>query len=143
MTTEKFFNEIKRIGGVIEEYIEGEDKRSPSVQVLLLPDGQYEILSSHEQVLDESGSRFLGSEFPAKEDHRVIITREAVKVAKRLSTLKLSGIVGLDFLTVKKTGGDIESYLIEMNIRKGERHIHIGQLELPLMRELALKEGLL
>lgn len=119
MTTEKFFTEMRKLGGVIEEFIEGENKRSPSVQLLLSPNGDFEILSSHEQILDESGSRFLGSEFPAKEDHRESIMREAEKVAKKLCTLNLSGIVGLDFLTVKNANGLIETYLIEMNIRKG------------------------
>ena len=118
MTYTKFFREFAKIGGVVEEFIDGNNKRSPSVQVFLKPDNSFDIISSHEQVLDSSGARFLGARFPAYDYHRDLIINEANKIAKRLLENKVFGIVGLDFLTVDATDG-YEAYLIEINLRKG------------------------
>ena len=118
MTYTKFFKEFAKLGGVVEIFVEGPKKASPSVQLFLKPDMTFEILSSHEQVLDDSGSRFLGARFPAYNYHRSEITLEAEKVAKKLIEQKIFGIVGLDFLTISKAN-KIETYLIEINLRKG------------------------
>ncbi len=118
MTYTKFFREFAKIGGVVEEFIDGNNKRSPSVQIFLKPDNSFDIISSHEQVLDSSGARFLGARFPACDYHRNIILREAGKIAKRLLANKIFGIIGLDFLTIESIDG-YEAYLIEINLRKG------------------------
>ena len=119
MSYTKFFREMAKLGGVVEEYIEGEDKCSPSVQIFLQPNGSFEILSTHEQILDGSGARFLGARFPALNRHRQLIINEAKKVAQKLIDMKIYGIVGLDFLTTEDLNGKIETYLIEINMRKG------------------------
>ena len=53
-------------GGIVEAWIDGADKRSPSVQLRINPLGGIELISMHEQVLGgRSGQVFLGSRFPA------------------------------------------------------------------------------
>ena len=53
-------------GGIVEERIEGEELRSPSVQLRVLPGGVVELLSTHDQLLGgASGQSYLGCVFPA------------------------------------------------------------------------------
>ena len=118
MTYTKFFREFAKLGGVVEEFIDGKNKRSPSVQIFLHPNDEFEILSSHEQILDETGARFLGAKFPALGAHRKNIISEAAKVAQKLLANKIYGIVGLDFLTTEDNSV-LNTYLIELNLRKG------------------------
>ena len=55
-----------RDGGIVEERVTGTELRSPSVQLRVLPDGQVELLSTHDQLLGgPSGQRYLGCTFPA------------------------------------------------------------------------------
>ena len=52
-------------GGIVEERITGTALTSPSVQMRALPDGQVELLSTHDQLLGgASGQRYLGCVFP-------------------------------------------------------------------------------
>ncbi len=39
------------MGGIIEEFLEGEMKMSPSVQCVISPTGAIEIVSTHDQLL--------------------------------------------------------------------------------------------
>jgi hypothetical protein len=53
-------------GGIVEERIVGEELRSPSVQLRVLPDRSLELLSTHDQLLGgASGQSYLGCIFPA------------------------------------------------------------------------------
>ena len=52
--------------GIVEERITGEEIRSPSVQLRVLPNGDVELLSTHDQLLGgASGQSYLGCLFPA------------------------------------------------------------------------------
>ena len=56
------------MGGIVEAFIEGDHKVSPSVQFRIDPLGEVELISTHDQVLGgESNQIFIGAHFPCDE----------------------------------------------------------------------------
>ena len=54
------------VRGIVEEMVDGERFTSPSVQVDILPDGEVEVLATHEQELGgDDGQVYVGCRFPA------------------------------------------------------------------------------
>ena len=59
-------------GAVYLNFLEGEEKRSPSVQFRIDPLGEIEYVSTHDQVLGGPGGQvYLGCGFPADEAYRL------------------------------------------------------------------------
>ncbi len=59
------------MGGVVEAFVDGPDKRSPSVQCRINPIGEVEVISTHDQSLGgPNGQVFLGASFPADREYR-------------------------------------------------------------------------
>ncbi len=107
------------MGGIVEAWIEGEEKRSPSVQCRVNPLGDSEIISTHDQVLGgRSGQIFQGSTFPASDDYRLAIQEAGRRVAALLKDRGALGRFGVDFVSVPGEHG-WENYAIEINLRKG------------------------
>lgn len=107
-------------GGIVEERIQGEEFRSPSVQLRVTPTGKLEVLSTHDQVLGgKGGQSYLGCRFPADPSYAPEITREAVKVGEKLAALGVIGRFAIDFVAVRSPGQPWRSYAIELNLRKG------------------------
>jgi hypothetical protein len=107
-------------GGVVEERLQGEAFRSPSVQMRVSPLGEVEVLSTHDQLLGgPSGMSFLGSVFPADPAYARTITEEALKIGRRLAADGVIGRFAIDFVAVRDAGGRWEVYGIELNLRKG------------------------
>ena len=50
-TWTNFSSRIPELGAIVEAFVEGEVKRSPSVQGRITPSGEVEILSTHDQIL--------------------------------------------------------------------------------------------
>ena len=74
---------IREMGAIVEEFIEGAVKRSPSVQYRIDPLGQIEVISTHDQVLGgRSNQVFLGCRFPADVSYRLAIQEEGLKAAR-------------------------------------------------------------
>jgi hypothetical protein len=107
-------------GGIVEERIAGEEFRSPSVQLRITPDGQVELLSTHDQLLGgASGQSYLGCEFPADPAYAQAISRHALAVAERLVGHGVLGRFAIDFVVVRNPEGTWHAYAIELNLRKG------------------------
>ena len=69
-----FSAKIGEMGGIVEAFIEGEDKRSPSAQYRIDPTGRLEIISTHDQVTGgKSGHVYHGCRFPADARYRLEI----------------------------------------------------------------------
>ncbi|HYH28385.1 MAG TPA: peptide ligase PGM1-related protein [Actinomycetota bacterium] len=118
-TTESFLDALAE-GGIVEERIEGEDMRSPSVQMRVTPLGKLEILSTHDQLLGgPTGQTYLGARFPADQEYAATITREAAKVGERLAEAGVIGRFAVDFIVVRGHSGAWDPYAIEVNLRKG------------------------
>ena len=120
LTYEGFLAKLAGQGGVVEEHIEADEIRSPSVQMRITPLGEVELLSTHDQVLGgESGQSFLGSRFPADPGYVGSITAEAAKLGDRLRREGVLGRFAIDFVVARHAGGPWEPYAIELNLRKG------------------------
>ena len=106
--------------GIVEERIVGEEIRSPSVQLRVLPSGAVELLSTHDQLLGgASGQSYLGCTFPAAPEYARTITEHAETIGHRLASLRRLGRFAVDFVVVRGAGGEWTSYAIELNLRKG------------------------
>lgn len=115
-----FIAKMKERGGVVEEFISGEEFRSPSVQLRVSPFGEVQILSTHDQMLGGPGGQsYLGARFPANPEYSRLIVNEAVKVGARLAREGVIGRFALDFVVVRSTSGEWRPYAIEINLRKG------------------------
>lgn len=114
-----FMQKFQSMGGIVEEFIEGQIKESPSVQLRINPLGESEVISTHDQVLGgESGQVFLGATFPANLEYTYEIATIGKKVADELRQEGVLGRFGIDFISVKE-GNTWKHYAIEINLRKG------------------------
>jgi hypothetical protein len=106
-------------GGIVEERIEGEEFRSPSVQLRMSPAGQVDIMSTHDQVLGgPHGQTYFGCHFPADQEYAAQLAAEGLKVGRRLAREGVIGRASVDFATVPGEGG-WRSYALEINLRCG------------------------
>jgi hypothetical protein len=119
MTWDLYQQKLQSMGGIVEEFISGAVKRSPSAQFRADPLGQVEALSTHDQVLGgRSGQIFLGCRFPANKVYRRDIQARGTKAARILVSKGVLGRFGIDFISLKK--GDAWRHVaIEINLRKG------------------------
>lgn len=119
MSWDMFRNKIGEMGAVVEAFIEGRQKRSPSAQYRIDPTGHLEVISTHDQVLGgDSGQIFLGCSFPADRRYRLDVQEAGRKAALQLRDHGVIGRFGVDFISVQKPGG-WHHYAIEINLRKG------------------------
>jgi len=120
LTYADYVAKLNERGGIVEERIQGQEFKSPSVQLRVNPLGKLEVLSTHDQLLGgPSGQSYLGCIFPANQEYAALITREAVKVGERLAREGVIGRFALDFVVVRSQGGAWQPYAIEINLRKG------------------------
>jgi hypothetical protein len=116
---EHYLGRFAAMRGVVEAWIDGDDKRSPSAQLRIDPLGGIEPISTHDQVLGgPSGQVFQGSLFPADPAYRKAIQAAGLAVAERLRDRGVIGRVGVDFVVTRAPGG-WRSFAIEINLRKG------------------------
>ncbi len=122
-TWANFSSRIPELGAIVEAYIEGNDKRSPSVQGRILPNGEVEIISTHDQILGGSDQQiFLGCQFPADEGYRMQAQELGLRVGRNLAAKGALERFSVDFLAVQRQDSDRpvwDLYAIEINLRKG------------------------
>jgi hypothetical protein len=115
-----FFEKFASMGGVVETFLEGEIKMSPSVQCVINPNKTIDVVSTHDQLLGgDDGQIFLGAIFPADESYNISLAAEARKIAKTLMGKGAMGRFAVDFLSVKQNDNSWKHYAIEINLRKG------------------------
>ncbi len=118
-TWEKFSSRIPELGVIVEAFIEGESKRSPSVQGTITPNGEVQILSTHDQILGgPDGQIFLGCRFPADADYRVTLQELGLQIGRNLADKGALERFSIDFLAVRQDE-KWEIQAIEINLRKG------------------------
>jgi hypothetical protein len=107
------------LSGIVESWVEGEHKQTPSVQLRVNALGELETISSHEQVMGgPSGQIFLGSRFPADASYRRILQDESRKIGAVLQAEGVLGRFSIDWVSVRADHG-WRHYAIEINVRKG------------------------
>ncbi len=120
LSYEQFLEKYNSMGGIVEEFMEGEHKESPSVQCRVTPMGECEVISTHDQELGgESGQVYLGAQFPASNEYAVELGRLGRKVAEALQNKGVLGRFAVDFISVKQEDGEWKHFPIEINLRKG------------------------
>ncbi len=114
-----FSAKYAELGGIVECWVEGAVKTSPSMQGRIDPLGRVEAISTHDQVMGgPSGQVFKGSTFPADEAYRLAIQDAGMAVGEVLKGSSVLGRFGVDFVSVQREGG-WDHYAIEINLRKG------------------------
>jgi hypothetical protein len=118
LTEALFFEKLVAMGGVVEAFIEGAVKTSPSVQYRITPTN-VEAVSTHDQLLGgEDGQVFLGAYFPASSEYHTQIAKATRPVAEALKEKGVLGRFSIDIISVKEAGG-WKHYGLEINLRKG------------------------
>lgn len=119
MTLDAYLEKFHAMGGVVEEFVEGAAKQSPSAQFRVDPLGRLSAISTHDQVLGGQNAQiFLGCRFPADKAYRLEVQKQGGQAGEILAQKGVLGRFGIDFISV----GDGESwrhYAIEINLRKG------------------------
>ncbi|NJM99124.1 MAG: carboxylate-amine ligase [Phormidesmis sp. RL_2_1] len=122
-TWPSFEQKIGELGAIAEAFIEGEEKYSPSVQGRVTPQGNVEILSTHDQVLGgPDGQIFLGCTFPANDAYRLDLQAMGRQVGENLAAKGAIERYSVDFIAVhhpQKTDKPWQLHAIEINLRKG------------------------
>ncbi|MBF1999226.1 MAG: carboxylate-amine ligase [Synechococcales cyanobacterium M58_A2018_015] len=115
-----FSSRIAELGAIVEAFVEGEEKRSPSVQGRITPTGAVEILSTHDQILGgPDGQVFLGCRFPADDAYRLKLQEYGLRVGENLAAKGALERFSLDFVAVRQPDQSWDLQAIEINLRKG------------------------
>lgn len=119
MTWEQFEEKFTQMQGIVEAFVAGAVKRSPSAQLRIDPLGGLETISTHDQLTGgDEGQIFEGCRFPADASYRMAIQTEAEKIGVALKDKGVLGRFGVDFISVKEK--DLwRHYALEINLRKG------------------------
>ena len=120
-TSETYFDKLAKMGGIVEEFIEAEEKHSPSAQLRIGPRGDVFPISTHDQILGgPSGQVFLGCRFPARDDYRLGIQEAGEKVGHQLSAHGVVSRFGVDFLVHRDAPDQPwKTTALEINLRMG------------------------
>ena len=106
------------MGGVVELFVEGKNKLSPSSQCRVNAVGQPVPISTHDQVLGgASGQVFLGCTF-SPPNYRLEAQNYGMRVAEELAKRGVMGRFATDFVSIPTDNG-YKHYAIEVNLRKG------------------------
>ena len=120
-TSEAYFDKLAKMGGIAEEFIEAEEKLSPSAQLRIGPRGDVLPISTHDQILGgPSGQVFLGCRFPARDDYRLGIQEAGERVGQQLSAQGVVSRFGVDFLVHRDAADQPwKTTALEINLRMG------------------------
>lgn len=128
LSIDLFLEKFKQMEGIVEAFIEGDEKTSPSAQCRINPLGEVEVISTHDQVLSGENSQiFTGAHFPADAAYRCEIATLARSIACELKKEGVLGRFSIDFISVKEkdarpddlVGRGWKHYALEINLRKG------------------------
>lgn len=119
LSTETFMEKFEQMKGIVEAFVEGDIKTSPSVQCRINPRGEVDIISTHDQVLTgDTEQIFTGAHFPADMAYCTEIAVKAKLIAEMLKKKGVLGRFSIDFISVKENDA-WKHYAIEINLRKG------------------------
>ncbi len=120
-------------GGVVEEWVEGRDRTSPSVQLSITPGGKAVVVSTHEQILGgHSGQVYEGCRLPANPAYAREIAVHGLRVARRLAREGVVGRFSVDFVAHRDETGGWSCRALEINLRKGGTTHPIGTMRMLL-----------
>jgi hypothetical protein len=114
-----YFGKFRRMGGIVEEFVEAPEKTSPSAQFRTGPNGEVLAISTHDQILGgASGQIYLGCTFPADEAYRQRISDAGHRVGEVLAKHGAVSRYGVDFLAYRTSpAAPWEVVALEINLR--------------------------
>jgi hypothetical protein len=114
-----YARKFTELGGIVEAWIDGADKCSPSVQLRVNALGTLEIISTHDQILGGPNSQtFLGSRFPADVRYRQSLQQAGLAIGRVLQAQGVLGRFSIDFVSTR-VDDQWQHQAIEINLRKG------------------------
>ncbi|HYL06579.1 MAG TPA: peptide ligase PGM1-related protein [Thermoanaerobaculia bacterium] len=120
-TPDSYFAKFAGMGGVVEEFIDGREKASPSTQLRISPYGEVLTISTHDQILGGPSQQvFLGCRFPARDEYRMRMQEAAVRIGEVLAAHGVVSRFGVDFLVWRdepEQGFNLAA--LEINLRMG------------------------
>jgi PGM1 C-terminal domain/Pre ATP-grasp domain len=106
-------------GAIVEQFARHPRLISPSVQLRVVPGGEPEIVSTHDQILGGPGDQvYLGCRFPARPEYRQQIMEHGRSVGEVLASSGVIGSFGIDFVGLPEGDGYM-LHLGEINLRMG------------------------
>jgi PGM1 C-terminal domain len=120
-TPERYLEKFRTMGGIVEEFIEGGETRSPSCQIRIDPSGQVILISTHDQLLGgPTGQLYLGCRFPADDDYRREIQDAGRHIGETLAAHGVVSRLAIDFFTRRASPSEPwEIFALEINLRIG------------------------
>jgi hypothetical protein len=116
---EDYLAKLVVMGAVVERFVEADETRSPSAQLMISPGGTVRVLSTLDQILSGAAKQiFVGGTFPADAEYRAEIQELALRVGKTLAAKSVVGLLSIDFLS-SRTATGWRHYGIEINLRMG------------------------
>ncbi|HSH02913.1 MAG TPA: peptide ligase PGM1-related protein [Anaerolineae bacterium] len=141
-TWETYLQKFKSMQGIVEAWIDGDNKKSPSVQCRINPLKEVEVLSTHDQILGgPSGQIFLGCSFPAADAYRKPIQTDGHAIGQVLAKYGALGRFAVDYISVQEED-QWKHYAIEINLRKGGTTFPYLMLEFLLNGKFDIETGL-
>jgi len=118
---DSYFDKYRRMQGIVEEWIEGKEKMSPSAQLRISPHGEVLPISTHDQILGGPSEQvFLGCKFPAHDDYRRYIQEQAIRIGEVLAKNGVVSRFAVDFLVWRDAQTDAwDCSALEINLRMG------------------------
>lgn len=120
MNWDGFLRKFIQMEGIVEEFLEGDPKESPSVQLRITPLGESQLISTHDQKLGgPDGQVFIGCSFPARRDYQKALHEAGNAIGEVLAKTGTIGRLSIDFLAIPKDDGGWDVFAVEINLRKG------------------------
>lgn len=118
-TLEAWYLSDLQAGFIVEAMVAGDRFSSPSAQIDIEPSGTVRVLSTHEQVLDDTGQVYLGCRFPADPSYAGDLGPHARSVGEEFARRGALGRLAVDFVTSADDRGPWSPYALEINLRRG------------------------
>ena len=114
-----YFDKLHEMGGVVEEFLEAAEVKSPSAQFRTSPFGEVIPISTHDQILGgQTGQIYLGCRFPAADDYRLLIQDAGMRIGHVLARHGAVSRFGVDFLAIRNDASEPwDVYALEINLR--------------------------
>jgi len=115
-----YLKKFETMGGIIEEFLEGSEVRSPSCQIRIDPKGRVILISTHDQLLGgRTNQVYMGCRFPAADEYRRQIQDAAIRVGRVLAAKGVVSRLGVDFVVRRAAPEAWEVFALEINLRIG------------------------
>jgi len=120
-TPEAYIEKFRAMGGIVEEFLEGGETRSPSCQIRIDPSGKAILISTHDQLLGGPTKQlYLGCRFPAEDGYRREIQEAGQRVGEVLSAHGVVSRLAIDFVVRRASASaPWDVFALEVNLRIG------------------------